>query len=167
MTPLLPGQAAVTHHDGQVCVVLCDLTENLHLGGEHFGVVGGIQRITVAGIMVPVVMVVVRLAAAGEQRFYSAWINELEEPVIESLGTQADLPIILASPLGERVGRGSVPNGLRQLAHKNLRTVSLLAEQTPWGPHHFAAARVFIEVQYPDVEHLWELLGGETAVAKT
>lgn len=112
MTPLLPGQAAFTRHEGQVCVVVCDHKENLNLGGAHFGVVGGIQRIAVAGIMVPVVMVVVRLTATGEQRYYSAWINELEEHIIESLGTQVDLPIILASPLGERVRRGNVPNGL-------------------------------------------------------
>jgi len=161
MTPLLPGQAAVTRYDGQVCVVVCDHRENFNLGGAHFGVVGGIQRIAVAGILVPVVMVVVRLTAAGEQRYYSAWINELEEHVIESLGTQAELPIILASPLGERVGRGSVPNGLRQLAHKHLGEIARLVEQTPWGPHHFAAARVFIEVQYPELEKLWQVLGGE------
>jgi hypothetical protein len=143
-----------------------DVKENLHLGGAHFGVVGGIQRIAIAGVMVPVVLVVIRLTAAGEQRFYSAWIDELEEHVIESLGTQAELPVILASPLGERVGRGSVPNGLRQLAHKNLGTVSQLAEQTPWGPHHFSAARVFIEVQYPALERLWQVLGGESAPRK-
>jgi|GEM_PF-5621313 len=71
-----------------------------------------------------------RVTAAGEQCFYSAWINELEKHVIETLATQAELPIILASPLGERVGRGSVPNGLRELALKVARRLS--AQSSLW-----------------------------------
>ena len=114
--PALPGQAAVIGYECQASVVVCDVKENLHLGGARLEIVGGIQRITIAGGLVPVVMLVVRVTAEGKQRYYSAWIDELEENVIESLGTQSMFPIILASHLGERVGRGSIPNGQRELA---------------------------------------------------
>ena len=73
------------------------------------------------------------MIAAGQQRLYASWINELEEHVIESLANQAELPIILASHLGERVGPRSVPNGLRQLAHKNLGRSPSWRRRRPGG----------------------------------
>jgi len=84
--------------------MVCDYREDLPLGGVAFEIRGGVHHITIGGKTVAVASVVVRLTARGHQRFYFGWINELEVGVVELLVNQPELPILLASPLGESVG---------------------------------------------------------------
>lgn len=58
MTPLLPGQAAVTFHEGQVCYVVCDEWE------ESDGTFEGrsdMYLVPINGLHVPVVCAVMRI----------------------------------------------------------------------------------------------------------
>ena len=109
MKPLLPGQCAVAHHGGKVCLVACDHRVNIPLGGVAFLICGCIHHVTINGVHVPAVNVNLRLTAGEQERYYVGWVDELAEGVIESLANQAELPIILASPLGERVGAALSP----------------------------------------------------------
>ncbi len=156
MKPLLPGQCAVARHEGKVCLVACDHRENVPLGGVAFLICGGIHHVTINGVHVPAVNVNLRLTAGKQERYFVGWVDELAEGVIESLANQAELPIILASPFGERVGSSIIDNGIRAMMQKQLGIISALAERAPWTPHHFAAARAYIESQYPTAAALWE-----------
>jgi hypothetical protein len=162
MKPLLPGQAALARLDGKVALVACDLPENLPLGAADFAIRGGMHQINIANVLVPAVSIVLRLTVGDTVRYYWGWVNELEEGVIESLATQADLPIILADPLGGPFGRATVPNGVREMAQRCLGTVSQLADKKPWTPAHFAACRVFVECHYPTAEKEWAALDRES-----
>ena len=81
-------------------------------------------------------MVIVR---GNQERFYVRWV------------------ILLASPRGERVGGTILANGMRGMLRKQVATISRIAEESPWGPGQFAAARVF-----PTAAQLWAKLGGES-----
>ena len=164
MKPLLPGQAAVTRLEGKVALVACDHKENLRLGGTSFEVRSGMYTVLIEGVDVPATNVILKLSTEEGDAHYVAWIDELTPDgagVVESLATQTELPVVLATPLGERVGRAVTENGLRALSSKQLGIISELAERALWNVHHFAAARAYIESQYPTAAALWTMLGGE------
>ncbi|MBC7855454.1 MAG: hypothetical protein IAF94_18655 [Pirellulaceae bacterium] len=96
MKPLLPGQAALARLDGKIVLVACDLSELLPLGAADFAIRGGMHQINIANVLVPAVSIVLRLTVGDAVRFYWCWVNELEEGLIESLATQADLPILVS-----------------------------------------------------------------------
>ena len=126
-----------------------------------FEIRGGIHRNASDGFSVPVVSVMLRINAGGEERYYAGWVNELKDGVVESLAIQPQLPIMFATPLYERVGTTVIYNGLRQMMQKQLATISMLADKCPWQPEHFAAAKAVIEAQFPTAAALWAKLGGE------
>jgi hypothetical protein len=159
MKPLLPGQAAVTIQDGKVSFVLCDLRENLPLGPARFEVKAVLHEIAVGRVTVPVVTAVVRLIAGDTSRFYAAWIDEQADGVLELLAAQAEMTVILASPLGERIGQAVTDNGARAFAIKVVGTVAALASKAPWNPQEFAAAQLAVMAQYFAAGELWRQLG--------
>jgi hypothetical protein len=161
MNPLLPGQIVLARYGGLVGIVVCDHRENVPLGGVAFEIRGGIHRNSSDGFSVPVVSVMLRINAGGDERFYVGWVNELEDGVVESLAIQPQLPIMFATPLYERVGTTVIHNGLRQMMQKQLGTISLLADKSPWTPEQFAEARAVVETQFPTAVALWARLGGE------
>ena len=67
MKPLYPGQAALTRHAGLISLVACEEPQNLPLGKVNFRARGGLYEIAVAGVTVPVVNVILRLAANGPE----------------------------------------------------------------------------------------------------
>ena len=68
---------------------------------------------------------------------------------------------MFATPLRERVGNTVISNGLRTMMQKQLATISLLADKSPWTPEQFAEARTVVETQFPTAAALWARLGGE------
>jgi len=159
MTPLLPGQAAVSIQDGKVCIVVCDRRENLPLGSVRFEVKAVLHEIAVGRVTVPVVAAVVHLIAGDTSRYYAAWVDEQADGVLELLAAQVDLPVVLASPLGERIGHAVTENGARAFARKVLGTVAALASKAPWSPQEFAAAQMAVMAQYFAAGELWRQLG--------
>jgi hypothetical protein len=161
MNPLQPGQAAVARHEGKVWIVVCDERENLPLGGVAFEIRGGVHHICFGDSTVGVASVMLRLTAGEAQLFYTCFFNELEQGVVESLATQPELPIMFATSLGECVGNIVLPNGMRGMMRKQLVTISLLAEKSPWEPRQFDAAKAIVQAQFPTAAALWAKLGGE------
>lgn len=161
MTPLLPGQAAVARHEGNVWIVVCDERENLPLGSVAFEIRGGLHHITIDEKTVAVASVMLRLTSGGNQRFFTCLIDELQQGIVESLSTQPELLIVFGTPPGERVGSTMIPNGMRGMMQKQLATISLLADKKPWGPQDFASAKAIVEAQFPTPAALWEKLGGK------
>ena len=160
MNPLPPGRIFLARYGGLVGIVVCDHRENVPLGGVAFEIRGGIHRNACDGFSVPVVSVMLRINAGGDERFYAGWVNELEDGVVESLAIQPILPIMFATPLRERVGSIVISNGLRTMMQKQLGTISLLADKSPWTPEQFAEAKAVVETQFPTAAALWEKLGG-------
>lgn len=142
-------------------MVVCDHRENVPLGGVAFEIRGGIHRNVGDGFSVPVVSEMLRINAGADKRFYAGWVNELEDGVVESLANQPQLPIMFTTPLRERVGSTVISNGLRTMMQKQLATISLLADKSPWTPEQFAEARAFVEAQFPSSTALWTRLEGE------
>jgi hypothetical protein len=164
MKPFLPGQAAFTRLDGLVSLVAYDHEDNLRLGGVSFEVRSGMYTVFIEGIDVPAVNVILKLSTDEGDSYYVAWIDELTPDgagVVESLATQPEFAVVLETPDGERIGQAMTKNGLRALSGKQLAIISELAERARWNVHHFAAARAYIESQYPTAAALWGMLGGE------
>ena len=92
---------------------------------------------------------------------YACFFNELEQGVVESLATRAELPIMFVTPFGECVGSTVLPNGMRGMMQRQLAAISLLAERSPWEPRQFDAAKAVVEAQCPTAAALWEKLRGE------
>src|SRR6187401_1509007 len=121
MTPLLPGQAAIARHQGQVWFFVCDERENLPIGGVDFEIRGGVHHINFGDSTVGVASVMLRLTAGDSLRFYTCLFNELEQGVVESLATQPELLIVFGTPLGECVGSTVLPNGTRGMMQRKWR----------------------------------------------
>ena len=161
MNPLLPGRTFLARYGGLVGMVVCDHRENVPLSGVASEIRGGIHRNSSDGFSVPVVSVMLRISVGGDERFYVGWVNEREDGVVESLAIQPILPIMFATPLRERVGSTVISNGLRTMMQKQLATISLLADKSPWTPEQFAEAKAIVEAQFPTAAALWARLGGE------
>jgi hypothetical protein len=82
------------------------------------------------------------LKSGGKVQEYVGWINELEEHVVESLGTLKELTLIFAGP---ELGEATAPNTLQPVAHFSLPIISELAGKKPWWPAHFAGVMAFVE----------------------
>jgi hypothetical protein len=162
MKQLLPGQAALTRLNGKVSLVACGYPDDLPLVRAEFALRGGMHKINIANVLVPAISIVVRVTVGDFVRYYWAWVNELEEGVIETLATQPDLLIEVAIPGTQRSVSSIIPNGVREMAQKYLGIVSRLASEKPWRPQHFAAARVFVEYDYPTAEVEWAALDRAT-----
>lgn len=145
MKPIYPGQAAITRHNGLVTVVICDLQENLLLGDGSFDLKGELHRVTIQGVTVAALRFVFVLKSGGKVQEYVGWINELEENVVESLGTLQEVTMLFASPEGEQLGEATAPNTLQAVAHFSLPMISELASKAPWTPAHFAGVVAFVE----------------------
>lgn len=161
MNRLLPGQATIARHEGKVWIVVCDERENLPVGGVAFEIRGGVHHINFGGSTVGVASVILRVTAGDNQRFYTCFFDELEQSVVESLATQPELLIVFGTPKGESVGSTVLPNGMRGMMQRQLATISMLADKSPWEPRQFAAAKAIVEAQFPTAAGLWEKLGGE------
>src|SRR5438874_154440 len=98
MRPLFPGQAGIARVDGKVCIVVCEHPGNIALGDGSFDLRGQLHEVTIQGVTVAALRFVFVLTTAGSVREYAGWINELEEHVVESLGTAKELTIVLAGP---------------------------------------------------------------------
>ena len=159
MKALLPGQAALIRLAGKIALVACDHPQNVPIGPAKFDIRGGLHRVAIGGITVPVVSLVLRLTVGKRVSFYPAWVNELEENVIEPLANQPDLPIVLSDLLGGSIGRATVVNGVRDLAQRHLGIISTIAADFQWSPQQFAAALVFIESKHPTPEDKWRAIG--------
>ena len=149
MKDVLPGQACLKRLEGKVAFVACDYPQNVPMGPANFDIRGGMHRITIRGITVPVVSLVLRLTAGERVGYYPAFINELEENVIEPLANQPDLPIVLSDLFGGSIGKATIENGVRDLAQRHLGIVSKLSAGFPWSSQQFDAALAFIEGKHP------------------
>jgi hypothetical protein len=161
MNPLLPGQIVLARYGGLVGMVICDQRESITRARVGFEICSGIHRNASDSFSVPVVSVMLRIIAGGEEGYYAGWVNELEGGVVESLAIQPQLPIMFATPVYERVGTTVIHNGLRPTMQKQLATISMLANKCPWQPEHFAAAKAVVEAEFPTAVALREKLGGE------
>lgn len=161
MKPLRPGQASIARHEEKVWIVICDERENLPIGGVAFEIRGGVHHIKFGDSTVGVASVMLRLTVGESQRFYTCLFNELAAGFVESLATQPELLIVFGTPLGERVGSTVLPNGMRGMMQRQLATISLLAERSPWEPRQFDAAKAVVEAQFPTAAALWAKLGDE------
>lgn len=169
MQAYLPGQAVfvrVPNPDGdaRVKLVLCDMPEKLPMGRYVFKLRGGLFPVNIHSITVPVVIVMLRLIADSHDLFYPTWVDELAPSgaeVLESLASQAELPIGAAAIDGKVLLSARVPNVLRNFAARHLCKVAQCAENSPWDPDQFAAARSLIESQYHSPADLWEGLRAE------
>ena len=65
---------------------------------------------------------------------------------------------LFETPQGEHVGGTEIPNGLRPMMQKQLATISLLADNNPWQPQQYAAAKAVVEAQFPTAAALWTKL---------
>lgn len=144
MKPLLPGQAAIVRHGGKVCIVVCDYSQRLILGDGSFDLRAEAHEVTVQGVAVVVVWFLFTLRSGDKVQEYHGYVNELEEHVLESLGTMNELTIIFAGHDGSQLGEASCPNTLKGLAHKFLGDVSRLAAIARWKPAHFAGAVAYL-----------------------
>lgn len=90
-------------------------------------------------------------------------LNQAEASAVNlaDLATQPELLIVFGTPLGERVGGTVLPNGMRGMMQRQLATISLLADRSPWEPRQFDAAKAIVEAQFPTAAALWAKLGGE------
>jgi hypothetical protein len=145
--------------DGKVTLLACELGHNLPTGTAVYSVRGGVHQINIAHVLVPAMSIVLRITCAGKaSRYYWAWVNVLEESVIESLANQSELPIRLTDPMGAAFGRSLIPNEVSEMAQKHLEIISRLAANSPWSRAHFAAARVFVEHHNSTAEAEWVAL---------
>lgn len=158
MKPLLPGQAALARIDGKVSLVACELKGIIPDGPGRCDLRGGLHQIRIANVIVPLVSIVLRYTTGDMVRYYWAWVDELQENVIETLANQPELPIVFADPTGKPFARMGIPNGVIEMAQKALAAISRYAAEAPWRPQHFAAARVFVEWDYPTAEKEWAVL---------
>ncbi len=161
MKPLAAGQAAVARFEGKVSFIACDDPKNLPLGPVRFEIKAVMHEITVSGTTVPVVVAVIRLISADASRYYAAWIDEQQDGALELLAAQPDLPIVLATPFGERFGSATTENGMRGFARKTLGVVAKLTSKAPWTPKYFDAAKMAVMAMYFSASELWGRLHGE------
>jgi hypothetical protein len=154
---LNPGEAVLTYLDGQITLVACDVGDNLPVGTAVYSIRGGVHQIKIATVLVPTVSIMLRITAAGKpSHYYWAWVNELEERVIETLSNQSELPIRLTDPMGAALGRSLIPNEVRDMAQKYLAIISRLAANSPWSREDFAAAaRNFVKHHNSTAEAEW------------
>ena len=138
------GEATITRIKGKACVVICDYTNRLLLGDGSFEFALELKGAAIEGINVAVLELLSNVHSGGKEQLYHGYVNELEESVLESLGTMNKLTVIFVNQEYLRLGETTYPNPLKELARKFLRTISKLTEKQPWQPAHFAAAVAYI-----------------------
>ena len=151
-------QLAIAHYECQACFIVCDHRETLPLGGVAIFISGEVHHVTINGVHVPVVNANLKIVAGGKELYYSAFVNELTDGVLETLANQAKLPIVLVDPLGVRIGKVVIDNGILGMVQKQFGKVSAAAEVKEWTPHHFAAARAYVASQHPTAEDLFHVV---------
>jgi len=168
MAQIAPGQAKflrLPNPEGipRVALLLCDDIERVPQGrcavklrSQVFLEENDAQTVAVAVVMV-------RLLVEGEERFYTAWIDELAptgDEVLEALANQQELTVWFSPPDRRGAVSTRIPNVLRAVAQRHWRTVLAVANAAPWGLEDFALCRSRLESQYPTANSLWERLKG-------
>jgi hypothetical protein len=116
---------------------------------------------TINGVNVPAVATMVRLDAGRRLLLYHEWIDDLApncKGVLRALASQAVIGIRAATPRGRVFASATIANSLSEMFADGLSIVHRLKKRTPWTEHHFAAARAFVESQYPTPLDLWQRL---------
>jgi|GEM_PF-5946956 hypothetical protein len=148
-----PGQAKLRRIDGTLTLVVCDEPDNVPMGAVDFGGHGLLHQITLSdGVMVPVVELVLKLRAGIGERTYLAFVNELEDGVMESLATAKRISVVLTSPQGDNFAESTMLNPFKDAANESLGVIAALADK-PWNGAHFAVARAYVigQSQKPSV----------------
>ncbi|MBC7855450.1 MAG: hypothetical protein IAF94_18635 [Pirellulaceae bacterium] len=121
----------------------------------------GIFAESINGVTVPAVAVMVRLDAGRRLLLYGGWINELApggRGVLRALASQPEMVIHVAGPSGKIFASATTPNTLPETFADVFVLATRLAKRAAWTEHHFAAARAFVESQYPTPLDLWQQL---------
>lgn len=163
MSQPIPGQASFIRMPdpggvARVAMILCDNFDASTAGRCVFKLRGRAFVVEIQSVTVAAVVVIVRLSLDNEQRYYTAWVDELSpsgEEVLESLASQTQLKVWLAPPNGRGAASTTIPNVLQDFARNNVNKVLELAETTPWDIHSFASARALLEGQSATVEAFW------------
>ena len=116
---------------------------------------------TINGVTVPVVATMIRLDAGRRLLLYCGWINDLDpvcKGVLRALASQGEIALQAASLSGRIFASATITNSLSEMFADALSVVHRLKRRTPWTEHHFAAARAFVESQYPTPLDLWQRL---------
>ncbi|MBC7853859.1 MAG: hypothetical protein IAF94_10515 [Pirellulaceae bacterium] len=139
-----PGQAKLRRTSGVLSLIVCDERSNVPMGEVDFAGHGLLHQITMSdGLIVPVVELVLRLITGDGERVYRAFVNELEEGIMESLATLPEITVVLKSPKGDTFGTSPLANPFKATANESLGVISGLADK-PWNGAHFATARAFV-----------------------
>src|SRR5689334_22590413 len=134
---MTPGQAKLHKANGHLSLIVCDERGNVPMGAVDFGGHGLLHQITLSdGLIVPVVELVLLLKTSNAERTYRAFVNELEEGVLESLATAPQITVILTTPKGESFGTSPLANPFKATANESLGLISALADK-PWNGAHF------------------------------
>ena len=114
-----------------------------------------LHNVTISDVLVPVIQILVRVTIGTEERFYVAYINELQERVLDDLAFVPELQFMMQTPKEEEFGNARMPNIFRKLAASSMPAVSIMAA-TPWTPRQFAEARASVEAKRPPGPEQWD-----------
>jgi hypothetical protein len=141
---MTPGQAILRKIKGTITLAVCDEPGAVPMGHVDFAGHGLLHQIEMHdGVTVAVVELVLRLIAPGVERTYRAYVDELQEGVMESLATAQEIMVVLTSPKGESFASSAMSNSFKQSANETLGVISALAAK-PWNGAHFAVAKAFV-----------------------
>jgi hypothetical protein len=165
----IPSSASLTYEKESTkgsAIALTVHDEKKRLNGlfepeSVFELRAGIFPETINGVTVPAVAIMIRLDAGRRLLLYGGWINELAPEgrgVLKALATQPEVVIQATGPSGKVFASATTPNTLREFCADALDLVSRLKRRAAWTEHHFAAARAFVESQYPTPVELWQQL---------
>jgi hypothetical protein len=136
---MLPGQAKLKKRGGTLSLIVCDKPGNVPLGAVDFAGESILHQVEMAGGVVLVMELVLRLRLIAGERTYRAFVNELEECVVESLATMQEITVLLDSPKGETFARSTLANPFQAIVNESLGVISELAAK-PWNGAQFAVA---------------------------
>jgi len=163
MAKLIPGQATFLRLPDptgipRVALLLCDDRERTPLGRCSFKLRARVFQVEVNAVTVAAVVMMVQLRTDEEERYYTAWIDELAPSgaeVLEAIASQKELKVWLTPPDKKDAFSAVISNVLRVTANRHLSEVLQAASNLPWDIHDFAACRAQLESKFPTAESLW------------
>jgi hypothetical protein len=139
-----PGQAKLRRTANGLTLTVCDERGNIPMGAVDFAGESILHQVEMTGgVVVPVVELVLRLLADGKERTYRAFVNELEEGIMESLATMPEITVFLTDPHGDSFGMSLMANPFHAIVNESLGLISKLADK-PWNGAQFAVAIKYV-----------------------
>ena len=170
MAQISPGQAKFLRMPSpegipRVALLLCDDVERIPQGRCSFKLRAQVFLEKIDARTVAVAVVIVRLVTEGEERHYTAWIDELAptgDEVLEALANQQELTVWFSPPDRRGAVSTRIPNVLRAAAKRHWSAVLAAADASPWDLEDFALCRSRLESEFPTANSLWERLKGHS-----